>query len=453
MRILGLDICKDHAVGWLLDEQPHHLKNYFRQNLGSRSKDPQKDPQTFYFNQEGIEKLLLLQLNAVILEPTGVHYSWLIAHICQCEGIQVLWVGHSEATYYRKQNKLPDKNDLADGLALAAYGHQNWGKEDFFLWFNPQKISRIRELYLQLKSLNRIQSPIINRSRQQLVREFPEAAFKDSAQGTDGLSPLWAWLGKRERNLKKKNHYYDRLYDKSIAPKYGVKISRFTQRTANFLCEIHLWEKEIEGELRLLLREPEFKAYNKCFNQFGMGLRTRALILSQIYPITRFQTLGSFKRRLGMAGDENSSGDKLGWKHGTGSKMCRSELYLWILTRISPQKSRPNNEIGAKLGNFYDERYGRFQENPELLKQRTPGGTERLSKALKILKGEITRGEPNKSLEELLEALEEIIEPNYRYQKQTGGTKPKFGNLVISQTAAYAIRLLFRELKRATVNR
>jgi hypothetical protein len=451
MKILGLDICKDHAVGWLLDEQPHHLKNYFRQNLGSRSKDPQKDPQTFYFNQEGIEKLLLMKPDAIALEPTGVHYSWLISHICEYEGIQVLWIGHCEATYYRKQNKLPDKNDLADALALAAYAHMHWDKPDFFIR-NPQKVARIRELYLQLKSLNRIQSPVINRSRQQLVREFPEAAFKESAQGIDGLSPLWAWLGKRERNLRKKNYYYDRLYSKSIAPKYGVEISSFTQKSANLLCEIHLWEKEIEKELRLLLREPEFKPYNKCFNQFGMGLRTRALILSQIYPISRFQTLGGFKRRLGMAGDEDSSGDKTGWKHGTGSQMSRTELYLWTLTRISPAKSRPNNEIGLKLGNFYDERYERFQENPDLLK-RTPGGTERLSKALKILKEEIYHSQQNENLQELLEALEEIIEPNYPYQKQTGGTKPKFGSLVISQTAGYACRLLFRELKRATVNR
>ncbi|MDJ0733132.1 MAG: hypothetical protein QNJ47_03450 [Nostocaceae cyanobacterium] len=45
----------------------------------------------------------------MVLEPTGVHYSWIWAHICQAEGIKVVWVGHAEAVHYRKQNQLPDK--------------------------------------------------------------------------------------------------------------------------------------------------------------------------------------------------------------------------------------------------------------------------------------------------------------------------------------------------------
>jgi len=456
MKILGADVCKDHIVCWLLDEWPRHLKDYFKKNLGSRSRDPQEDPLTFYFNQKGIEELLLLKPDAIILEPTGVHYSWLIAHICQCEGIQVLWVGHCEAVYYRKQNKLPDKNDLADALALAAYAHMHWDKPEFFLWFQPQKIARIRELYLQLKSIARMQSPVINRSRQQLVREFPEAALKESRQGEDGLAPLWAWLAKRDRNLKRKNTYYDRLYSQSIAKHYGVNISSFTQRTANLLCEIHLWEREIEKELRQLLREPEFKTYNKLFNQFGIGLRLRALLLSQIYPITRFESLGSFKRRLGLAGDEESSGDKTSWRTGSGSKICRSELYLWILTRISPQKNRPKTEIGKKLGAFYDNRHQQFQENPELWKQRFSEQYKRnLSRKLSnLLKGSNHPEHPellDDTVQKALDALEEIIQSPSIPPIRTHEVKRGFGKLVICQTAGYACRLLFRELKQVIV--
>lgn len=393
MKILGADVCKDRVVCWLLDEWPRHLKEHWKQFCGSRSKNPLEDPLTFYFNSEGIQRLLNLKPDAIVLEPTGVHYSWLIAHICQCEGIQVFWVGHCEAVYYRKQNKLPDKNDLADALALAAYAYMHWDKPEFFLTFEPLVVARIRELYLQLKSLTRMQSPIINRSRQQLAREFPEAALKSSVQGHDGLSPLWAWLGNRERNLKRRSTYYDRLYSKSVARLYGVEISSFTQKTANLLCDIHLWEREIETQLRQLLCLPEFKAYNRVFTQFGIGLRPRALLLSQIYPISRFDSQGSFKRRLGMAGDEDSSGDKVSWKPGTGSKMCRTELYLWILCRIAPHKARPKTLVGKKLGHFYDKRLQLFYENTN-----------------------VNHG---------------------------------FGSLIICQTAAYGCRLFFRELKRA----
>lgn len=360
MKILGADVCKDRVVCWLLEEWPRHLKNYWKQHLSSRSKNPREDPLTFYINAQGIEQLLDLKPDAIVLEPTGVHYSWLIAHICQCEGIQVLWVGHCEAVYYRKQNKLPDKNDLADALALAAYAHMHWAQPEFFLTFQPLVVAKIRELYLQLKSLARMQSPIINRNRQQLAREFPEAALKSSVQGHDGLSPLWAWLGNREGNLKKRSTYYERLYSQSVAPKYGIELSSFTQKTANLLCDIHLWEREIEVELQQLLSSAEFKPYNRVFTQFGIGLRPRALLLSQIYPISRFESLGSFKRRLGLAGDENSSGDKVSWKVGTGSKMCRTELYLWVLCRISPQKTRPTTRVGKKLSEFYDNRFQQF---------------------------------------------------------------------------------------------
>ncbi|MBE9124892.1 MULTISPECIES: IS110 family transposase [unclassified Coleofasciculus] len=393
-KILGGDICKDRVVCWLLEDKPDHLRNFWKSQLKSRSKDPVEDTQTFYFTKTGISHLLKLKPDVIVLEPTGVHYSWLLAHICHCEGIEVLWVGHCEATHYRKSNKLPDKNDLADALALAAYAHHYWGKPDQFLQFEPGAIVQIKDLYLQMKSLTRVQSPIINRVRQQLCREFPEAAFKDSKVGKDGLTPLWAWLGNVERQGVRQNFYYDRLYDKSVAPAYGIEISQFSQRYAQLLCQIHSWEHEAEKKLAELIHLPQFKRYNQIFDKFGIGLRLGALLLCHIYPLSKFESLGSFKKRLGMAGDEISSGDRKGWNAGSGSKMCRTELYLWILCIIAPKKNRPTGEIGQKLGDFYDTRHEQFETNNE-------------------------------------------------------GNGNTFGKLIISQTAAYGTKLLFKELKKA----
>lgn len=143
MKIVGLDVCKNSVVAWELLSIPKSFRSYFRDN--KRPKD--NDPKTFKADADGVEKLLALKPDAVVLEPTGVHYSWIWAHICSSEGIKVLWVGHAEATYYRKQNKLPDKNDQADALALAAYALLHWGDDEFFLQFEPGKVAQMRHLW------------------------------------------------------------------------------------------------------------------------------------------------------------------------------------------------------------------------------------------------------------------------------------------------------------------
>ena len=122
-KIIGIDICKDRAVCWCLEFLPNDVKAYWKRESKHRSKDPMKDEFTFYFTDGGIRGLLALEPDAVALEPTGMHYSWLVAHICQLEKVAVLWVGHQQAVSYRRQNNLPDKNDLADAMAIACYAH------------------------------------------------------------------------------------------------------------------------------------------------------------------------------------------------------------------------------------------------------------------------------------------------------------------------------------------
>jgi len=460
MKILGLDVCKNSVVAWELTSIPRNFRSYFKDNR--RPKD--NDPLTFKANEKGVDKLLSLKPDAIVLEPTGVHYSWIWAHIAEREGILVKWVGHQEAVHYRKQNRLPDKNDQADALALAAYALLHWGDDEFFLHFEPGNVARMRHLWLQLQSLNKVQSPIINRCRQQLAREFPEAALSTSRPGkSDGMIPLWSWLAGRERNLKRKSSYHDRLYEKSIATKYEVGITSFTRRLAGMLCDLREWENEIESELSDILSHPEFMPYCKTMTRFGIGSKPQALLISQIYPVTKFDSLGRFKRRLGMAKDEFSSGDKETMNSGQGSKLCRVQLYLWILDRIAPIQSRPKNEIGEKLGEFYDSRKSQFQDNPELWKKKAVVRLQ--EQALKEFKRSLAQNllpMLNKDLAPQFEAtlnltlqtmqmslasssMTEELAPGVKGQE----IKKGFGNLVISQTAAYGCRLLFKELKKA----
>lgn len=458
MRIVGLDVCKDSVVAWVLESLPKNFRQYFRDH--KRGKD---DPLKLYANHAGVAALLALEPDAVVMEPTGIHYSWIWAHICAKENITVLWVGHQEAVHYRKQHKLPDKNDQADALALSAYALTHWGCDEFFLQFEAGAIAKLRELWLQLQSLNRVQSPIINRARQQLAREFPEAALKRSRRAADGLPPLWAWLALRDRNLKINRCYYDKLYDQSIAKAYGIAISDFTRRLASMLCDLQQWEIEIEREIASILRSPAFADYQRVFVQFGIPPRSQALLLSQIYPMSKFDSLGRFKRRLGLAKDENSSGDKESMNTGSGSKLCRCQLYLWVLDIIAPVHARPDNDIGKKLGEFYDARKSQFQDNPELWKQKA---IERLQQdALRELKKQLSQNlmsllpkesaatvtsTLDLSMQAISMSLMAGLSTELKDKANVREVKKGFGNLIISQTAAYGLRLLFKELKKAT---
>lgn len=211
MNILGIDICKNRAVCWMVSSLPRNPKQFWKQAIkdDERSKDPDIDPLTFYFNRGGIERLFSLNPDAIALEPTGMHYSTLVAEVAANLGIKVLWVGHVQAANYRKQQKLPDKNDLADAFALGCYGLLYHEQPNYFIEFQPYPVTRIRELYLQLKSLNRFQGPLINRIKQQLSHEFPEAMDAQMTPRGDGRRALICWLAHRERETRK-HAYWDK---------------------------------------------------------------------------------------------------------------------------------------------------------------------------------------------------------------------------------------------------
>jgi len=363
MRIVGLDVCKSSVVACLLTKFPTHPKQYFR-----TTKFP-----TFKAGDVGIQALLELKPDIAVIEPSGVHYSKLWAKVLEYENIEVRWVGHVQLRSYRQNLRLPSKNDKADALALACYCWQYLEQSEYFLRFNPAPVAKLREIYLQLHHLNRVQNPIINRLRQSLAYEFPEVAQTRSLRRTHvDIPPLWGWLAQT-----RSSPYYERIYAKSVTRAYGIEISEFTRMHAQRLCSLQLQENQLEAELELLLRVPEYQPYLKVFACFGFGLRTKALLLSQIYPIQSYlgsgnkpivefergnngklqkqhRSLRSFKLRLGLGLVEDSSGDYHQWVAG-GSSLCRKALWLWEFTRIEPIKVRPKNEIGEQLGAYRDQ--------------------------------------------------------------------------------------------------
>ncbi|NEO51877.1 MAG: IS110 family transposase [Okeania sp. SIO3B5] len=385
-RVIGGDVCKSSIVCWELFEIPTDLRCEFKKNKRTKK----TDPLTFCLNRESVKEFVefLEDADALVMEPTGGNYSFLWAKIAESHKIFVRWVGHPEVKYLRKSERLPDKNDQADALALAVYALKNWDKPHAFLRFEPGLIKEISDRYLQLHSISRIQSPIINRLRQQLAKEFPEIASIKSTPGPDGLSPLWAWITERERYTDVGEKLYNKKYQNSVAPQYGVEISEFTKFLANQLCDLHLSEFGLRRELTNLIYSQEFQKFNEVFDLYGFGLMARAMLLIRCYPLSRFESEGAFKRRLGFGSEERSSGEIERFR-AAGSSLARKELYLWCLTVVG--KKRLISGVGLEI-------MAKFEHHKQQLQK------------------DSTKGK-------------------------------KFTNLVRSRTVAFMLRRLFRDLK------
>lgn len=349
-RVVGGDICKSSIVCWELSEIPGDLRYHFRQNRRKK----RDDPLTFRLNRRGEESFInfIQGADCLCMEPTGGNYSFLWEKIATAQNIPIRWIGHPEVKYLRKSERLPDKNDQADALTLALYTIKNWEKETAFLRFEPGVIAEVNEVYLNLKSLSHQNTSAINKCRHKLAKEFPEAAFIKSSPGVDGLSPLFAWVAQRERFTSRGQTRYDRLYAESIAPKYGVKISEFTRYLANQICDNHLWDARMSLQLSELVYDfPDFLKFNEVFNLYGFGLMARAMLLVKCYPLSRFDSEGAFKRRLGFGQQENSSGDIEKFS-SIGSSLAKTELYLWCLGTIG--KKRLISRVGREIQDKFD---------------------------------------------------------------------------------------------------
>jgi transposase len=361
LRVVGLDISKASVAACLLLEKPSEPRQFYF------------DCQFRHFHADvaGINALLALNADIAVMEPTGINYQKLWGTHLARAGISVYLVGHSELKAYRKYlGFLDNKDDDADALALACYWWDYHSNPRRFIQLRDFLITRIRELVLRLAHLNRVQSPIINRLRQDLAWQFPEVALtKSKRESLSGNLPLlWAWLAGEKRSLK-----YDRLLAKSV----GLGVCDTVRLHAQRICHLQREEVAIERELIQLLNALEFIPYRKVFSIFGFGLGLQAILISQIYPLSnyldkdgkpeiivrrgrksgkptkRYLSERRFMRSLGVAPGKDASGDKELDRVG-GSDLCRISLWQWVFTRIEPKRSRPKTDIGKQLGETID---------------------------------------------------------------------------------------------------
>ncbi len=361
IRILGLDVSKSSVSACLLLSKPDSPRQFYYECPF----------ECFQANSEGIKALLALKPDIAVMEPTGVNYSRLWGTHLARAGVEVWLVGHKELRNYRSSHlDLPDKDDDADALALGCYFFDYHNEPRRFVQIRDYTTTRVRELILRLAHLNRVQSPIINRLRQDLAWQFPEVAHVNSRRGIDGSVPLlWGWLC-GERSSKR----YDALRDRSV----GLGLTSTVFHHAQRLCDLQREEYAIEVELQQLLTDPKFTSYREVFSRFGFGIRVESIILSQIYPLEnyfgidgkpevkirkgrksgnptkRYLSLRRFQKALGLAPSLEASGDKSKIKIVGGSDLCRIAFWQWVFTRIEVKRSRLDNEIGEILGTQLD---------------------------------------------------------------------------------------------------
>ena len=467
MTIVGLDVCQDRAVAWELLDFPRNPKNYWKEQLKiqSRNKDPLLDPQTFFVCQRGIDQLkksreitvkakLLKDLftsypeiEGIVLEPTGMHYSRIIAKAAEKAQIKIYWVGHQQSRHYRAGLKLPDKNDLADAFALAHYTLTYQLQENYFLEFK-QDTSRIKELFLESKFLSKIQTAQIARLKQQLSYEWPEQSQATIKEQKDGRRPLIVWLSARdwERNLKRRSKFYSE-YAKSVSHDYGIEISQFTRNLASQIDDQDIWQAELKTQLQVLVYAKEFETYNQIFDEFKFHLGLRAILLNLAYPFSRFDCMGGFKKRIGSAQREESSGNTSTWKTGDGSKLARTELFLWTMNQVINSKSNGDSDVLILIKKRYliwKEMYGSNAE--EYIKKYQEQTIIRLEKKVEDL---LTMTDFDATL---LTRLENILASLKTLKcKETtqinNQNSKKFGILILNKTIGYTARLLYRRLR------
>ncbi|MEH2377304.1 MAG: transposase [Nostoc sp.] len=360
MQILGLDVSKSSVSACLISSKPDNPRQFYYECPFYR----------FSADAKGIKEMLALKPDIAVMEPTGVNYARLWGTHLARSGIEVRLVGHKELRSYRAYHlALPDKDDDADALALACYGLEYFNDRRRFVQIRDCLTAKIRELVLRLAHLNRVQSPIINRIRQDLAWQFPEVALVRSQRISAKVPLLWGWLAEERKSTR-----YERLYQNSV----GLGISSTVRYHAERICSLQREEDEIEQELIQMLAEPCFLPYLKVFASFNFGDRLTAVLISQIYPFEgylgedgkpeiaiatgrksgkltkRHLSERRFLKSLGVAPSLNSSGDSHKHRVIGGSDLCRRALWQWVFSCIEPKRRRPKNPIVAQLGNYID---------------------------------------------------------------------------------------------------
>lgn len=330
VTVLGLDISKLSATYWILSEIPDDPKSLARK----------KSEQKITVSLEGRDKLLSLEFDFAVMEPTGI-YSRIWRHWLKQAGREYRLVGHQELAAYRQGWKL-QKTDKLDGLAMTLYGIERHARGSSWL---IEKDHTLSDLVLFCSHLNRQKNGYQNNLRQKLAEQSPEWYSKVIKRPWLNPSPpgiLKAIAG--EPSAK---------WEKEIMASCGTGLSREAASLAKILLAVETEEIACEQWIEAELSKPQYHTYLAATEQLGFSPWLRACTIAAIYPFEQFldehgkrriihtltkvnqkrvridKSLRAFKLSCGMGLVWIQSGDFAGWTpggNGTTRKNLRSSI-------------------------------------------------------------------------------------------------------------------------------
>ena len=371
MRIIGLDVGRGSAVLCCLTEFPSNILQHYRKL--------RREKKIYRVNcdRAGAEKLLSLQPDGIVLEPSGHWYSQFWVSLAKHHSIDIYWVSHTDLYCARGEYGFKNKRDSEDALSLAATFFDSSfvnirGQKRYLNYYQNELVTNLRELFLAKEQLQKLRTNLITQLRQRLNYELPEiATSKMTISDTKGYTPIIYWLAYDNPNVR-----YDKVHKLSIAQDLKIKISDYTRNHARILHDIELRYTNHLESLVDVVKHDNFEPYNRVFDRFSFGLSTRAVLLYNIYPFDKFlfdgkpliereyglsdklqkrdRSLRKFQAFLGMSYSYSDSGSK-STKKFHGSAMVRSHLYAWAVCLVAPKDRRIPSEVGKQLSDRYQE--------------------------------------------------------------------------------------------------
>jgi hypothetical protein len=235
MRIIGLDVGRGSAVLCCLESFPTNIKRTYKQLKANKQ---------FYkltTNTLGLEKLLALNPDGIVLEPTGHWYSHFWVTVAKVHNITIYWISHTDLDSQRGWYGFPNKRDEEDAFCLAAsFFDPNFinehGQKRFLNYYYEQELitQKIRETFLEKEQLQKLRSGLISQLRQRLAYEFPEL-IKTVANVSPlhGFTPFIGWLAGIHPSTR-----YENKYKLSVAHSLNITISDYTRSHALMITTI-----------------------------------------------------------------------------------------------------------------------------------------------------------------------------------------------------------------------
>ncbi len=317
------------------------------------------------------------------MEPTG-NYSKLWVNTLLDAGKEVRLIGNRELTSYRKLCQWDYKDDYHDATALAYCGWLNINNPSFFLSVRDPEIQAIYQLLLEHERINRELKPLVNRARNLLHTEFPEAK-NSKGQSRSKVDGIWLFISNSNQHPGWRK-FWLRKIKSSMGTVQKCGFSPQLVKLSHQIVKLKQRRIEIKKAFQEFLANPKYEFYSKAFDCFNLGVYDRIIILCQIYPfeqfldtngrelrkikprkfgksgklITKRVGLNRFHACLGKAVKPWESGKKKG-HIVTGSVLARIQLYLWAKRTMAmspPKNPKPRvkelynrylNDIQAKL--------------------------------------------------------------------------------------------------------